>query len=295
MFIFGTNRGALSLFNELQDETVRLYDPNWNLVDMKVGRAAQLAKFARNRFSTLRPHPHQLRALDALPFSNDHDTLVYTLDSVRDIAEALAARRSSQRALFQCAGRGPGGSEGVHLALQGTISPEDQETEREALLFLQTLDGMSQATSSRILTGPSPLTSAVLQTLRRAVSSQTAKHLGEKNREPWDLTGGPLSVAFNGQTVYPLFPVQGRAQENYAQRTALALDIAGRLPAQHVLARGVPGCMVVVAVVIPQARAIHFLKVAQNRTGKRSIAGVITFQSPRVSSSSSINSVVVTD
>ena len=140
---------------------------------------------------------------------------------------------------------------------------------------------MSQATSSLNLTGPDPLTAAVLQPLRQAASRQTAKHLAEKDREPWDLTGGPLSVCF-GQTVHPLIPVQGGAQDTYAQRTALVLEYAGGLPAKQVLSRGAPSCMVVVAVVIPQPRAIHFMKVAQNRTGKRSIAGVTSFLSPRV-------------
>jgi hypothetical protein len=88
-------------------------------------------------------------------------------------------------------------------------------------------------------------------------------------------------VAF-GQTVHPLFPVQGGAQDTYAQRTALALEHAGGLPANYVIKRGLPGCMVVVAAVIPNQRAIHFLKVAQNRTGKRSIAGVTSFVSARV-------------
>jgi hypothetical protein len=290
----GAHRGALSIVNELQDKTVRQYDPHWKLADPKDDRAVHLGKFARNRFPTLRPQPHQMRVQDALAFSHDHDSVVLALDTVSDIADTLAARRSSQRALFQFAGRGQGGSEGTRLAFQGTISREDQATESEALLLLQTLDGMSQATSSRNLTGPDPLTAAVLQTLRQATSRQTARHLDERDREPWDLTGGPLSVAF-GQTVHPLFPVQGGAQDTYAQRTALALEHAGGLPVQHVLARGVPGCMVVVAIVIPQARAIHFLKVAQNRTGKRSIAGVTTFQSPRVRPSSSIDSAVFTD
>jgi hypothetical protein len=290
----GAHRGALSIINELQDKTVHQYDPNWKLADPKADRAVHLAKFAQNRFPTLRPHPLPMRVQDALAFSNDHDTVVLALDTVSDIAEALAARRSSQRASFQFAGRGQGGSEVTRLAIQGTIYPEDHDTESAALLFLQTLDGMSQAASSRNLTGPDPLTAAVLQMLRQAASRQTARHLAEKDREPWDLTGGPLSVSF-GQTVHPLIPVQGGAQESYAQRTALALEHAGGLPAQHVLARGVPGCMVVVAVVIPQARTIHFMKVAQSRTGKRSIAGVTTFQSPRVRPSSSIDAAVFTD
>jgi hypothetical protein len=209
LLLGGAHRGALSILNELQDKTVRQYDPHWKIADPKDNRAVQLGKFAQNRFPTLRPKPLQMRVQDALPFSHDHDSVVFALDTLRDILEALAARRSSQRALFQFAGRGPGGSEGIRLAFQGTICPEDQATESAALLFLQTLDGMSQATSSRNLTGPDPLTAAVLQTLRQAASRQTARHLAERDREPRDLTGGPLSVSFGGQTVHPLLPVQG--------------------------------------------------------------------------------------
>jgi hypothetical protein len=44
----------------------------------------------------------------------------------------------------------------------------------------------------------------------------------------------------------------------------------------------VSGGSAYVAVVIQEARAIHFMQVVQNRTGKRSIAGVTSFVSPRV-------------
>jgi hypothetical protein len=184
----GAHRGALSIINELQDKTVRQYDTNWRIADPKDNRAVQLAKFAQNRFPTLRPHPFQMPVQDALALSHDHDTMVLAVDVLRDTLEALAARRSSQRALFQFAGRGQGGSEGTRLAFQGTICPGDQATESAALLFLQTLDGMSQATSSRNLTGSDPVTALVLQPLRQVISHMTAKHLAEREREPFDLS-----------------------------------------------------------------------------------------------------------
>jgi hypothetical protein len=140
----------------------------------------QLAKFAQNRFPTLRPHPLPMRVQEALPFSHDHDTVVLALDTVSDIAESLAARHSSQRALFQFAGRGQGGSEGTRLAIQGTICPDDHDTESAALLFLQTLAGMSQATSSRNLTGPDPsLRQSCIRCARRQAVRQPVIWLRE--------------------------------------------------------------------------------------------------------------------
>jgi hypothetical protein len=48
----------------------------------------------------------------------------------------------------------------------------------------------------------------------------------------------------------------------------------------HVISRGV-GAGAMVAVVIPEQQVIHFMQVSQNRTGKRSITGVRSFESPR--------------
>jgi hypothetical protein len=282
VLIGGAHRGAVSILNELQDKTVRQYDPNWEIADPKDNRAAQLATFARNRFPTLRPHPHQMWVQDALVFSHDHDAVVLALDNVRDIAEALAARLPSQRASFQFAGRGPDGVSGTRLAIQGTICHEDHETERDSLLFLHTLSEMSPAASSRRLTGGSdPLSAAVLQPLRTAASRQTAKHLAEREREPWELSGGALSVCF-GHTSFPFYAVPGHPQDTHAQWKDRALDTVSALPANHFLSRGLRGGFAYVALVIPDARAIHFMKVARSRTGKRSIAGVTSFVSPRL-------------
>ena len=195
--------------------------------------------------------------------------------------QILEARLQSQRVSYQFAGRGPGGVAGTRLAIQGTICPEDYDTERRALLFLSTLSGMSQAVSSRRLTGLDPLSASVLQPLRQAASRQTARHLAEKEREPHDLSGSPLSVMF-GPTIYPLIPVQGVPQDTHAQWNARALDAVGGVPAKHYASGGVHGGSVYVAVVILEEQAIHFIKVAQNRTGKRSIAGLNSFVSPRV-------------
>jgi hypothetical protein len=234
----------------------------------------------------------QMKVQDALAYSSVEDTVILALDTLEDTLQTLEARLPSQRVSFQFAGRGPGGVAGTRLAIQGTICPGDHETESASQLFLQTLAGMSQAASSRRLTGSDPLSAAVLAPHRRAASRQTARHLGEKEREPQDLSGSPLSVMF-GPTIYPLIPVQGSPQDTHAQWTARALDTAGCVSAKHVASGGVHGGSVYVAVVIREARAIHFIKVAQNRTGKRSIAGMKSFVSPRVQQQS--NSAVVTD
>jgi hypothetical protein len=99
---------------------------------------------------------------------------------------------------------------------------------------------MSRAASSRELTSPDPVTAAVLTPLRTAASRLTAVHLEEKEREPWDLSGGPLSVLF-GQRPCPLIAVQGNRQEKYSQQTALALESAGELPVNTIITRGLSG------------------------------------------------------
>jgi hypothetical protein len=281
VLIGGAHRGALSILNELPDKTVRQYDPNWKIADPKDNRAAQLTTFARNRFPTLRPHPFQMKVQDALAYCGDDDVVALALDTLTDTAEALAARRLSQRASFQLVGRGPGDVTGTRLGIHGTICPGDHEAERRALLLLQTLAGMSQPTSSRNLTGRDPLMAAVMTPLRQAAARQTAKHLEEKEREPQDLSGGPLSVMF-GPTVYPLIPVRGGSQDTHSHWEARALDAIGEVPANHAVSRRLRSGFAMVAVVIPEARAIHFMKVAQSRTGKRSVAGVTSFVSPRV-------------
>jgi hypothetical protein len=280
VLIGGAHRGAESIFNHLEDKTVRRYDPNWILADPKPQRAEQLASMAQHRFPTLRPQPVQMRVQNALTLNRDHDTIVLALDTLEDTIATLEALLPSQRALFQITGRGPGGVAGTRLAIQGTIFDE-HDIARSVLLFLHTMAGISQAASSRNLTGPDPLSAAVLKPLRQAVSRQTARHLAERDRDPEDLSGGPLSVGF-GMTLYPLIPVQGIPQDTSAQWEARALNAVGEAPAKRVASRGMHGGCAYVAVVIPAPRAIHFIKVVQTPTGKRSIDGVTSFVSPRV-------------
>jgi hypothetical protein len=206
--IGGNHRGCKAIVNELQDETTRLYEPEWLLADPKDNRAVQMAAALTKRFPALRPQPMQMKVQEALAYSSVEDTVILALDTLEDTLQTLASRLPSQRVSYQFAGRGPGGVAGTRLAIQGTICPGDYETESAAQPFLQTLAGMSQAASSRRLTGPDPLSASVLSPLRQAASRQTARHLAEKEREPQDLSGSPLSVMF-GPTNYPLRLVQG--------------------------------------------------------------------------------------
>jgi hypothetical protein len=129
---------------------------------------------------------------------------------------------------------------------------------------------MTREASSRVLTAE-PLTAVVLQPMRALAARQTVRHLAAPDRDPWDLPGGPLSVAF-GATLYPLVPVQGAPQDRYAHRKALALDTTGTVSA----ARFVGRC-VVVAVVVPETLSIDFIKVVQNSPGQRRVDGVTRF------------------
>src|SRR5688572_31070886 len=93
----GAHCGAESIFNHLEDKTVRRYDPHWILADPKPQRAEQLASMAQHRFPTLRPQPVQMRVQNALSSSLDHD-VVLALDTLEDTIATLEARLPSQRA-----------------------------------------------------------------------------------------------------------------------------------------------------------------------------------------------------
>jgi hypothetical protein len=281
VLIGGAHRGAWEIFNQVLYETVRRYDPEWKVADPKPDRAVQLTGMLTYRFPTLRPQPKPMKVQDALPYSDDHDSLVLALDSIADTRETLDALRPGQRATWQITGRGPGGGAGARIALHGTLCPGDQETARDVSLLLPTLEGMSRPVSSRQLTGPDPLSAAVLKPLRQAAARQTVRHLAEKERAPQDLSGGPLSVMF-GPTAYPLIPVRGGSQDTHSHWEARALEAAGEVPANHAVARRLRSGGAMVAVVIPETRSIHFMQVAQNRTGKRSVVGMRSFVSPRV-------------
>lgn len=284
VFWNGIHRGFLAIFQELKVETLGLYEPDCLLADPKPDRAQKMAVMLKERFPILNPHPLTMRVEDALVFSRDHDSVVLALDDIAATSAALQARRPSQRFIFQITGRGPGGVIGTHIAIQGTLTPGDKQTDRSVSLLLPALGEMSHAASSRELTGPDPLTAAVLQPFRTVISRRTSVHLGEKNHEPRELTGSPLSLTF-GHTLLPLIAVEGQALEKYSQQTALALESAGELPVSPVITAGQSSCMVVVALVIPHERTVHFMRVSLTKKGRRRVAGVATFAPQRDASS----------
>jgi hypothetical protein len=292
----GNHRGALTIAHQLSPSTLKRYAPTVLLADPKENRAEMFSEFLRKQFPTLTltPKPLAMRAQDVLSARGDLDAVVLSVDTPGDTIAALTARRPSQRMTFQICGRGPSGASGTRLAIQGTLAPGDQQTERCAHLLLTSLAGMSRAASSRELTGPDAITAVVLAPLRKAASTLTAIHMAEKEREPRDLSGGPMSVFF-GQTAYPLMAVEAGAQEKYSQQTALALESAGGVSGNAVITPGHSCQMVVVAIVIPEAQAIHFMRVALQRTGKRSVSGVTTFALPRVAERSHNNAALFTD
>jgi hypothetical protein len=271
---FGTNRGALTTARELKSSTLKLYEPTLLLADPKENRAKEFGEVVlRKQFPTLTltPKPLVVRVQDALPVHRDLSSVLVTVDTSEDTLAALNTLGDSQRMTFQIVGRGPGGVSGTRIGLQGTLSPGDQSTKRSVSLLLQALAEMSKRASSRELTGPDPVSLVVLEPLRKSVSRLSALHIGEKEREPRDLTGSPLSVTF-GQTLHPLIAVAGRPQEKFSQQQALALETSALIPG------GQSSRMVVVALVSPEA--VHFMRVALASSGKRVVAGVCSFVRP---------------
>jgi hypothetical protein len=288
----GTNRGALTIERQLTPSTLNSYEPTILLADPKENRAAQLGEVLRNKLPTLKPQALKMRVQDALAVNSNLSAAILTVDTLDATVEALNARRPSQRMTFQICGKGPGGVTGTLIGLQGTLTPGDHETQESVSLLLPALAQMSRAASSRELTGPDSVATVVLQPLRHAVGTRTAKHMGEKDRAPRDLSGGPLSVAF-GQTLFPLLAVEAASVDKYSQQSALALESAGVFAGSSVTKVGLPAFMVVVALV--QARTVHFMRVALTRTGKRSVHGVTTFALPRVTQRSHNNAALFTD
>lgn len=249
--LYGNHRGGTSIVAGLPRAAAAAYGPDWTLADPKENRAEKLAAVVRQRFPMVRPRPVQMTAQEALPLSGDDDTLVLALDTVADTKATLATRRERQRATFQVVGRGPGGAAGTRIGLSGTLVPGDEESAFGALLLLDTLDSMTREASSRVLTATDPLTATVLRPMRDLATRQTIRHLVEKDRDPWDFSGGPLSIVLGG-TAYPLVPVQGRPEDTYSHRRTLALERAAAAPLSQWAERPPLGRCAVVAVIVPE-------------------------------------------
>jgi hypothetical protein len=276
--LYGNNRGGTTIVSRLPRKVAELYDRDWILADPKPGRALTLATLIEERFPDVRPRPFMLTAQEALRNSGDHDSLIVALDTVGDTRATLANRGASQRASFQLVGRAPGGSGGTRIALAGTIVPGDEDTAEGALALLETLEAMSRNASSRALTGADPLTAVVLRPMRELATRQTLRHLAEKDREPQDLSLGPLNAVL-GTSTYPLVPVQSRPLDRYQHRTELALATAGTVPANRWMSRSHQR-LLLVAIVVREAPAVHFMTVTESALGKRRVDGVTEFAAP---------------
>lgn len=275
--LYGNHRGGTCVVKQLPAEVARLYDPGWTLADPKPGRAERLARVVQDRFPGVHPRPLRLRAQEALAYASDGDRLVLSLDTVADTRQVLEARQEGQAATFQLVGRGPGGIASNRIALQGTLLPDDRETEGGTLLLLSTLEGVVQEASSQLLRRADPLTGIILAPMRELATRQTVRHLREKERDPWDLSHGPLSASF-GTITYPLLPVRGQPRERHIRREELALEVAGSVPLKQWAERGARLRFAIVAVVVPEERSIFFLRVVQN--GRRHVDGLTLFAPP---------------
>jgi hypothetical protein len=278
----GAHRGANTVAPQLKSSTFNREAPTVLIADPKENRAEVFGEVLKKQFPALRTLPLVMTAQDALLERGGRDAVV-TLDTMGDTIATLNAVPPSRHATFQIVGRGP--ATGTRIGLQGTITPGDHETQESVALLLPALAQMSRAASSRELTGPDKVTAVVLEPFRRIVGARTARHLGEKGRDPRDLTGSPLSMTF-GQSLLPLITVPGRAQDKFSQQQALAMHTAGVLAGSN---RTQPGRMVVVAIVIAQ-QAVHFMRVAITGGGRRVIAGVCSFVRPveRAASSTAV-------
>jgi hypothetical protein len=273
--LYGNHRGGTCIVRALPEPVARMYSDRWILADPKEDRAARLAREVEERFPFVRPTALRSTGQQAVVRADEDDTLVIAMDTVADTRDTLRMH-GRRRASFQVVGRGPGGYGGVRLAVQGTLVPGDRDTEEGADLLLSTLLGMSRAASSRELTND-PLAAVTLRPLRDLATRQTVRHLAERDRDPWDMTLGPLSLAF-ASTSYALVTARSHPGDRYSHRRVLALEIASRV-------RGAPGRehargVAVVAVIVPEEDLIQLLTIGQSSTGRRAVSAVTELSPP---------------
>jgi len=277
VLIAGCNRGGSAVVDQMPPTTAASHE--WIFVDPKPGRARHLSEKLRARDPQFRTTAIQTVAQQAMARVDDEGAFLFTMDSVADTVHALRARRPAQCATFQLCGRGQGGSHGARIALQGTIVPGDRQRSEQAMLILGTLDGMSRRASSRVLTRPDLLMASVLKPLRNQVTTLTVKHLSERNRDPFDLSGGPMSVILAG-TTYPLVVVRAPASDRFPDWRERALHGVGELP-KPVHVRGVDSkTRGAVAVVVPELSAVHFLVVSIDQQDGRRLETLSSLELP---------------
>jgi hypothetical protein len=115
--------------------------------------------------------------------------------------------------------------------------------------------------------------------MRELASRQTLRHLAERDRDPGDLTHGPLTIAF-GATTYPLVCAPGLQENGYRNRRDLALYLASRMPERQLTDLGAFGRVGVVAVFLKGDEGLELLRVARKRTGAHAVVGSTPFSRP---------------
>ena len=277
-FVQGAHRGGTSFVEQVQAEPLYRCGRRLVLADPHPGRVDFLARRVRERFPGLEATPVTRTGVEALSLAGAEDPLLLVSDSVDSLLQTLRARQASQPALWQIVGRGPGGSAGTRLGLRGTVLPGDEAGAADSALLLDALSRLAPPASSRALTGGDALTASLLAPLRQRVLARTLRHLEELERDPADLTGGPLSLA-QGREALPLKPLRGESGMRFRQMKGLVLEAAGQVPQGQWLDRGTLGRCLMVAVVIDEA-AVHLFTTAQSRRGRRRVEGLHTLEAP---------------
>lgn len=274
----GAHRGGTRFVEQVQAAPLYRYGRRLVLADPHPGRADFLARRARERFPGLETTALTGTGREALPLIGADDPLLLVSDSVDGLRQTLSARQASQPALWQIVGRGPGGNAGMRLGLRGTIVSRDETGAEDSDLLLEALARLAPPASSQALTGGDALTASLLAPLRDRTLSRTLRHLEELERDPAELTGGPLNLV-QGQEVLPLKPVRSEPGMRFRQMKEQALEVMDQVAQGQWLDRGILGRYLMVAVIVGEA-AVHFLTLAQSRQGRRRVEGLHTLEAP---------------
>jgi hypothetical protein len=275
--VLGNNRGAAAVVSQLAANTAARFRRDWLLADPKLERSARLAELVRHRFPGVHPVARQADALSVVRDTQDLDALLLTMDTVEDTHAVVRSARDGQATTYQLVGQGPGGITGTRIGLIGTVQPGNTETARQANLFFEGLGRVTRAASSRELTS-NPLTGMVLSQIRHALAHRTVAHLDQLEREPWDLTGGPLSI-FVGDRLLPLVPAVAEPDDNYRRRVERARQAFDSLPEQHWRTYE-PSLQAVAGVLTEDSARIELMRVRMTPDGQRIVTGVTVFSDP---------------
>ncbi|MDO9016925.1 MAG: hypothetical protein Q8S73_20330 [Deltaproteobacteria bacterium] len=274
----GAHRGGLNIARWLSREGSEGLGRRVAVADPVAGRAQFLARALGGRTAGAEVRAFEQPGAALLPTLDSNGTMVLASDTPSSLAEVLDQRGSAQQAAWQIAGRAPGGAGAAVFALRGTVLRGDGESAWASAALLGALARVAPPQSSRVITAQDALAAVVLAPLRDRVSRQTARHLATLERDPWDLDGTPLSIV-QGEVPQPLRVVAGEDGARWRAVRERALGEAGEVPAGRWSDAGAEGRYLVVAVVVALAR-VEFVTVRATRSDRRSVAGVLTVDSP---------------